>query len=87
MKAKYSLLLTSHQDKNNPETIAIGSATTLQTATSLGAKIIDSINEANGLELFIDDAFYLFNSKGEAEYALAIRDNETDEIEMPEFTN
>lgn len=85
MKAKYTLILTSWlNNPNEPQTTQIGNYDDLKTASISAENILMAlIKNQPELTEWIDEAFYAMDTNHEEMFCIAIRDNETGEIEFP----
>ena len=82
---KYTLILTSNIDENNPQTLQLAGGDDIKSVTLRAEAILLAIAGHNEYE-WIDDAIYAIDRyTHNAIYSIAIRNNETGETEDPEF--
>lgn len=82
---RYTLILTSNLDENNPQSVQLAGGDDIKQATTRAEAILLAIAGHNEYE-WIDDAIYAIDRYTHcATYSIAIRDNETGEATNPEF--
>lgn len=82
---KYTLILTSNLNENNPQTLQLAGGDDIKSVTLRAEAILLAIAGHNEYE-WIDDAIYAIDRyTHNAIYSIAIRDNETGETTDPEF--
>lgn len=80
---KYTLLLTSFVNKDDPHTLALAGGDDIKHVSVRAEAILLAIAEPSQHE-WVDDAIYAIDNKTQhAVYVIAIRDNETGEITEP----
>lgn len=82
---RYTLILTSNLDENNPQSVQLAGGDDIKQATTRAEAILLAIAGYDEYE-WVDDAIYAIDRYTKrATYTVAIRDNETGELADPEF--